>query len=245
MRLDGKVALVTGATSGVGRAVARRFAHLGCDVVALDLDAGEGAALEREVAGAAGRVAFEHCDVGRATDIARAVDAIASRWGRIDILVSNAATMTFKPLLELDEAHWDRVLDVNLKAPFLLARQAVPHMPEGGSIVAVSSVHAVATTVGVAPYAASKAGLEGLVRALAVELTDRRIRVNAVRLGAIDTPMLWGNPNVQSGAEKIDPASVGSPEAAAAAIAFLASGEAEFITGAVLAVDGGRLARLG
>lgn len=243
--LEGKVAIVTGGTSGVGRAVVARLVRAGARVVAIGRNAAEGAGIERELAAGPGEVRFQACDVGRSSEIAAAVSETAVRHGRIDILVSNAAAMTFAPVADLAEDAWDRVLAVNLKAAFLLTRHALPHMGAGGSIVAVSSVHAVATTTGVAPYAASKGGLEALVRALAVELAPRGIRANAVRLGAIDTPMLWGNPNVRSGVEQIDRASVGSPDEAAAAIVWLASPEARFVTGSVLAVDGGRLARLG
>lgn len=244
MLFDAKVAIVTGGTSGVGRAVVRRLAGAGARVIAIGRNAADGAALEGEPAGP-GEIRFQACDVGRSEDIAAAVAEAAARFGRVDVLVSNAATMTFAPVADLAEDDWDRVLAVNLKAAFLLTRYALAHMGAGSSIVAVSSVHAIATTAGVAPYAASKGGLEALMRALAVELAPRGIRANAVRLGAIDTPMLWGNPNVRSGAEQIDRASVGSPDEAAAAIVWLASPEARFVTGAVLSADGGRLARLG
>lgn len=246
MTLSGKVAIITGGTSGVGRATAERFVVEGARVVIVGRDAAHGeetiAALDAIAPGCA---VFVAADVGQAAGIASIVDAAVARFGRIDILVNNAATMTFTPILELAEADWDRVLDVNLKAAFLLVKHSVPHMASGGAIVNVSSVHAMSTSTGVVPYAASKGGLEAFTRGLAVELKSRGIRVNAVRLGAIDTPMLWSNPNVKSGAEQIDRTKVGTPANAAACILFLAAPDAAFVTGAVLEVDGGRLASLG
>lgn len=149
--------------------------------------------------------------MAKAIDVQRVIQAAVGRWGRIDILVNNAAMMTFDPITDLSEEDWDVVLAVNLKAPFLFSKFALPHMQDRAAIVNVSSVHAAATTRTVVPYASAKGGLEAFTRALAVELRDRGIRVNALRLGAIDTPMLWNNPNVKSGAEKIDPADVGNP----------------------------------
>lgn len=246
MKLAGKVAIITGGTSGVGKATALRFVAEGARVIIVGRNVAHGedtiAQLEASTPQSA---VFVAADVSKSVDVVAIVDAAVARWGRIDILVNNAATMTFTPILELSEDDWDHVLDVNLKAAFLLAKHAVPHMPSGGAIINVSSVHARATSAGVVPYAASKGGLEAFTRGLAVELKPRGVRVNAVRLGAVDTPMLWGNPNVQSGAEKIDRSQVGRPDDAAAALLFLATADAAFVTGAVLDVDGGRLASLG
>ena len=246
MKLAGKVAIITGGTSGVGKATALRFVAEGARVIIVGRNVAHGedtiAQLEASTPQSA---VFVAADVSKSVDVVAIVDAAVARWGRIDILINNAATMTFTPILELSEDDWDHVLDVNLKAAFLLAKHAVPHMPSGGAIINVSSIHARATSAGVVPYAASKGGLEAFTRGLAVELKPRGVRVNAVRLGAIDTPMLWGNPNVQSGAEKIDRSQVGRPEDAAAALLFLATADAAFVTGAVLDVDGGRLAHLG
>lgn len=246
MRLDGKVALVTGAASGIGRATAERFVEAGAKVACVGRNAEDGAAIAGEIGRRGpGEANFFQADLGFPEQLASAVQATVERWGRIDVLVSNAATMTFEPVIDLSQEAWDRVLAVNLRAAFLLAKHAIPHMPKGSAIVNVSSVHAQATTVGVAAYAASKGGLEAFTRALSIEVKPRGIRVNAVRLGAVDTPMLWSNPNVKSGAEKIDRSMVGSPGDIAAAILFLASPGAAFVTGSVLEVDGGRLARLG
>ena len=169
-----------------------------------------------------------------------AIDAAVARWGRLDVIVNDAATMTFSPLIELSEDDWDRVMGVNLRSVFLFCKYGVPHMPEGAAIVNISSVHAHETTRNVVPYATSKGGMEAFTRGFSEELAERKIRINCVAPGAVDTPMLWNNPNVQSGAEKVAGA-VGKPEDLAAAICFLAAEEARFITGTTLVVDGGRL----
>jgi NAD(P)-dependent dehydrogenase (short-subunit alcohol dehydrogenase family) len=151
--------------------------------------------------------------------------------------------MTFVPILDIEEAAFFKVISTNLGSVFLFAKYAAPHMPENSAFVNVSSVHAHATTANVVPYAASKGAIEAFTRGLSIELEAKKIRVNSVAPGAVDTPMLWDNPNVKSGAEKITGA-VGRPEDLAAAICFLASDDAAFVNGATLLVDGGRLARL-
>jgi glucose 1-dehydrogenase len=178
--------------------------------------------------------------VGNADDIKNSINIAVSKWRALDVLVNDAAMMTFQPILELPDGDWDKVLRVNLKSVFLYCKYGVPHMKPGSAIVNVSSVHAHETTKNVVPYAASKGGMEAFTRGFSEELADRKIRINCVAPGAVDTPMLWGNPNVKSGVEKVTGA-IGKPEDLAAAICFLASPEARFITGTTLIVDGGRL----
>lgn len=243
MSAPARVALVTGAAGGIGLATARRLLEDGASVMLADLrqdrlDAA-GAAL-----GASERVATVVCDVASEQQVEAAVEATLARFGRWDILVNNAGLMEFKPLVELGAADWRRVLDVDLVGAFSFVRQALLKMQEGGAVVNVSSVHAEATEALVAPYAAAKAALLSLTRSASIEGEARRIRVNAILPGAVDTPMLWDNPNVRSGVEVIRASDVGTPEQIAAAIAFLASDDAAFIRGAALRVDGGRLAHL-
>jgi NAD(P)-dependent dehydrogenase (short-subunit alcohol dehydrogenase family) len=154
--------------------------------------------------------------------------------------VNDAAMMTFKRVVELEVEDWDHLMNVNLRSVFLFCKLAVPHMPKGSAIVNVSSVHAHETEAGVAPYAASKGGMEAFTRALTLELEAKKIRVNCVAPGAVNTPMLWNNPNVKSGKEKVKGA-VGEPADLAAAICFLASSEARFVNGTTLVADGARL----
>ncbi|MGI4972208.1 MAG: SDR family NAD(P)-dependent oxidoreductase, partial [Janthinobacterium lividum] len=171
-----------------------------------------------------------------------AVEQTLARFKRIDVLINDAAMMTFTSLLTLAPADWDRVLNVNLRALFRLCQLCLPHM-QGGAVVAISSVHAFQTTPNVIPYAASKGATEAFVRGLSLEIPHTQARINAVAPGAVETPMLRSNPNVQNGTEKIT-GQIGNPEELAAAICFLASDEASFVNGTTLVVDGGRLAQL-
>ena len=248
MRLRDKVAIVTGSTSGIGKAVAERFVAEGAKVAIVGRNAENGQSLERDLRHSAtrqeaGDALFVRADVSRPEDIREVVSAAVERWGQLDILVNNAAVMTFQRIADLDEADWDKVLGVNLKAAFLFAKHSLPHMRQGGAIVNVSPVHAVHQPDRCSLRSLER-GLEAFTRGLAVECAGQKIRVNALRPGAVDTPMLWNNPNVKSEAEKIDPSAVAQPKEIAAAILFLASDEAAFVTGAVLNVDGGRLAQL-
>ena len=239
MRFKDKVCFVTGGGSGIGRATCERFAAEGGKVVVINRSEKSGNETVRAIEAAGGAGVFVSTDVSSPEQVERAVRAAIEKWGRIDILVNNAAMMTFKPLVELSVEEWDQVLAVNLRGAFLCVKYAMPHM-EGGAIINVSSVHAHETTPNVIPYSTSKAGLEAFTRGLSRECAAKHMRVNTVAPGAVDTPMLWENPNVQSGAEKIE-GDVGKPEDIAAAILFLASDEARFINGTTLVVDGGRL----
>jgi NAD(P)-dependent dehydrogenase (short-subunit alcohol dehydrogenase family) len=249
MRFVDKVVIVTGAASGIGLATSQRFAAEGAIVVLVDRDAAALPAAADKVRGqgsseVADGVAQFVCDVGIETDVARTVLQVVERFGRLDVVVNNAGLMVFKPIEELSGADWSRVLQVDLVGAFFFIKQAFLHMRPGGAIVNLSSVHALETEVNVAPYAAAKAALLALTRSAALEGKPKGIRVNAVLPGAVDTPMLWDNPQVKSGVEKIVAADVGKPQDIAAAIAFLASSDAGFIQGASLLVDGGRLCQL-
>lgn len=247
-RFEGSIALVTGAGSGIGRATAMQLAREGARVGVVDIDREAGNATLELVRKEGGQGVFLECDVAQSADVQGAINRILELWGRLDILVNNAGTMRFAPVVQLSENDWDRVLAVNLRSAFLFCKYAVPHMKRasgrrGGSIINTSSVHAQATTRNVSAYAASKGGLEAFTRALSLEVETQSIRVNAVAAGAVDTPLLWSNPNLQSGAEKLEGAVI-SAQAIADAICFLASDQSAFVTGTVLTVDAGRLARL-
>lgn len=244
-RYDGKVAIVTGGASGIGLATAKRLGSEGARVVVADLHAEASASAARSlVEGGAPDAMGTACDVSSEEQVEAAVKATLDRFGRLDVVVNNAGLMTFKPIEDLTEADWHKVLGVDLFGAVHFTRQAFLHMGRGGAIVNVSSVHAERTSPLVAPYAAAKAALLALTRSTAIEGRAKGIRCNAVLPGAVDTPMLWENPNVKSGAEKIDPDAVGKPEDIAATIAYLASSDAAFVTGASVRVDGGRLAML-
>ena len=245
MRFVDRVAIVTGAAGGIGLATAKRFGLEGARVVIADISSEKGEAAAREVRTAGAPDAWASvCDVSDEGQVEATVDGAMARWGRLDVVVNNAGLMVFKPLEEHTADDWLRVLRVDLLGAFFFTKQAFLTMRAGGAIVNVSSIHAEETTPLVASYAAAKAAMVSLTRSAAIEGKEKGIRVNAVLPGAVDTPMLWENPNIKSGLETINASDVGKPEDIAAAIAFLASEEAAFVEGAALRVDGGRLSRL-
>jgi NAD(P)-dependent dehydrogenase (short-subunit alcohol dehydrogenase family) len=238
MRFTNKVCLVTGAGSGIGRATAERFASEGGQVIVIDRDEKSGQETVDIITKNNGIAIFSKCDVGNEDEIKASVDFAISTWNKIDVLVNNAAMMTFKKIVDLTTEEWDMVMRVNLRSVFLFCRFCIPHM-NNGAIVNISSVHAHETTANVVPYASSKGAMEAFIRGVSLEY-PKQIRINCVAPGAVDTPMLWNNPNVKSGAEVVSGA-IGKPEELAAAICFLAADEASFINGTTLVVDGGRL----
>ena len=250
MELRDRVAVVTGGTAGIGAAIARRFVEEGARTAILGRSDDAGRKIEADLKALAGRLGagdclYLHADVGNSKEVGAAVGAIIKQWQAIDVLVNNAAIMASGSLLDMDEDEWEQTIAVNMRGPFLMARHAIPHMPANSSIINISSVHAIATDTHSTAYSASKGWLEAFTRGLALECYERRIRVNALRLGAVDTEMLWNNPQVKSGAEAIDQREVGKPEEVAEVALFLASQRSSFVSGSVLTADGGRLPILG
>lgn len=242
-RFEGRVAIVTGGASGIGLATVDRMSLEGAGVVLADRDVA-GAERARERLSEKARVVVVPCDVSREEDVQRTVRAAMERFGRLDVVVNNAGLMIFKPLVEHQADDWTRVLSVDLLGAFFFTKHAFEVMKSGSTIVNVASVHAVETTPNVASYAAAKAALVSLTHSTNIEGAARGIRANAVLPGAIDTPMLWNNPNVKAGLEQIQKSQVGSPEDVAALITYLASDDSAFVCGAAVRVDGGRLSRL-
>jgi NAD(P)-dependent dehydrogenase (short-subunit alcohol dehydrogenase family) len=254
-RLTGKVALVTGMAAGIGRATFELFAAegarvMGCDVRSDDVEAAVAAIRARGA-----DAAFTTADVSRREDVERLVDETVGRYGALDVVVNNAAIGNFHKTVESTaEDEWDRTLAINLKSVYLVAHAATSHLRArgGGSIVNVSSVHAFATTEGVAAYAAAKGGVLALSRQMALDLARDRIRVNAVVPGAVDTTMLQQHATLEGKSyeelgfvfDDTKIGRIGRPEEVARAILFLASDDSSFMTGAPLIVDGGLLARL-
>jgi len=253
-RLKDRIAIVTGSSSGIGKATALRMADEGaavCVVANRNTEGGEATAEELHELGH--RSLFVQADVSVASDCERILEATLGAFGRVDVLVNNAGITRTRPLSELDEELWDRTIDTNLKSAYLMSRLVIPDMLQRGqgSVVNISSVHAVSTVPGGSAYAASKAGLCGLTRGLAVEFGTRGIRFNCVLPGTIDIS-LHNRRNVAvdrtTWAPRRNDAQVmgrtGSPDEVAAAICFLASDDASFINGESLTVDGGLLTLL-
>ena len=234
-----KVCLVTGAGSGIGRATAERFASEGGKVLVIDRDEEGGKQTVDLIRKNKGEAIFSKCDVGNEEEIKASVQLALDTWKRIDVVVNNAAMMTFKKIVDLTTEEWDKVMAVNLRSVFLFCKYTIPHLNKG-AIVNVSSVHAHETTANVVPYASSKGAMEAFIRGVSLEYPYPKLRINCVAPGAVDTPMLWNNPKIKSGAEKVEGA-VGKPEELAAAICFMASDDASYINGTTLVVDGGRL----
>src|ERR1051326_9208453 len=197
MRFSERVVIVTGGASGIGLATAKRFGSEGARVVIADLhqEKADAAANDLRRAGAPDAFGFA-CNVAEEPQVAAAVAKTIERFGRLDVVVNNAGLMVFCPLEKLTTDDWLGVLRVDLLGAFYFTKQAFLKMKAGGAIVNVSSIHAVETEPLVAPYAAAKAALVSLTRSAALEGKPKGIRVNVILPGAIDTPMLWNNPNV-------------------------------------------------
>lgn len=238
-----KVALVTGAARGIGLATARRFLAEGWQVALLDIDVATLDAAIAEIGAPEATLALP-CDVSDPVGLESAFAALIARFGRLDALVNNAGTAVFKPLLETTLEEWNRVLAVNLTGPFLTTQLAAPLMADGGggAIVNITSISGLrASTLRVA-YGTSKAGLAHLTKQQSAELASLGIRVNAVAPGPVDTAMAKAVHSAEIRADYRDAiplARYGLEEELAASIFFLCSDQASYVTGQVLAVDGG------
>lgn len=251
-----KIAIVTG-TTGIGKAVARRFACGGAHVLACGIDTAANAELQREAALESLSVEVQRCDVSSGEDAEAAVAKCIQLFGGLDILVNAAAIHPYGTVTELDLETWNRCLSVNVTGIFLFARLSIPEMKKrgGGAIVNVASVQGHACQRGVAAYVASKGAILSLTRALALDYADDGIRVNSISPGSVATPMLElaartfspelpVNDVFKRFGEAHPLGRVGTPEEVAELAAFLASGKAGFCTGADYLVDGGLLAGL-
>ena len=243
-RFEGKVALVTGASRGIGRAIALRLAAEGADVVVnyrSNVDAA-GAVCE-EIKAHGTRACVVQADVALAGDVERLVKSALEAFGRIDVLVNNAGITRDTLIMRMSEDDWDSVLDTNLKSAFLVTKAVMRQMlrQRAGRIVNITSISGVMGNAGQANYSASKAGLMGLTRSTAREVASRNITCNAIAAGVVDTDIWQGVPQAAIDAmlERIPAGRKGTPDDIAEAAAFLASDAASYITGQVLNVDGG------
>jgi 3-oxoacyl-[acyl-carrier protein] reductase len=244
MNLNDKVAVVTGAAQGIGRAIAEALARRGADVVVADLNVEKAEATAKEIAADTGRRAIAvQVDVADNASAKAMIDRASAEFGRIDILVNNAGTTRDNLIMRMKEADWDLVLNVNLKGAFNCSKAAIrPMMKQHcGRIVNITSVSGLAGQAGQTNYSSSKAGLIGFTKALAKEVGSRSITVNAVAPGFIETALTADLPqDLKDWAIQMTPVGrFGKPEDVANAVAFLVADESSFITGQVLSVDGG------
>lgn len=249
MRLKDKIAIVTGSGQGFGEGIARRFAEEGCKVVVNDLNATSGERVAGEIRAAGGRAVFQQADVAKDADWKNLVQCALDGFGGLDIVVNNAGTThRNQPLLDVSEADFDRVYAVNVKSLFHCAKHCVPHFrkQKGGAIVTVASTAGVRPRPGLVWYNGSKGAAILISRSMAVELAPDRIRVNVVNPVAGDTPLLaqfMGGDTPELRARFVGSIPLGrfsTPRDVANACLYLASDEADFITGACVEVDGGR-----
>jgi meso-butanediol dehydrogenase / (S,S)-butanediol dehydrogenase / diacetyl reductase len=250
-RLRGKVAVVTGGGSGIGRAVSIRFADEGADVLVADVAADNAEAVAKEIRASGARaIAFEVDVLDPAQVEAMAARAIGE-FGGVDVLMAAAGVLSFGSVTETDHEAWNRVIGINLTGAFLAARAVIPSMAErgGGAIITVSSsTGAHDASPGNVAYIASKGGVAMLTKAMALDHAAQGIRVNAIAPGPTATPMLgtvMTQDEMRRFGEAMPIGRLARPEELAAAAAFLASDDASYVTGAVLAVDGGQTAKVG
>lgn len=249
-RLDGKVALVTGAGQGIGAAIARCFAAENAKVVLAEINPETGAAVEQELVGAGGRALFIKTDVADAVSVSAMSKAAHAAFGSPDILVNNAGVNVFMDPLKTTEEDWRRCMSVDLEGVWRCSRAVLPAMIEAGrgSIVNIASTHAFEIIPGCFPYPIAKHAVVGLTRALAIEYAAKGVRVNAIAPGYIETPIAteyWDTfPDPEAERRRAydlhPPKRIGRPEEVAWTAVFLASDEAPFINAATIVIDGGR-----
>jgi NAD(P)-dependent dehydrogenase (short-subunit alcohol dehydrogenase family) len=250
MDFTGKVVVVTGGASGIGRACAREFAARHAAVALVDRDAKNGEEAVAEI-GSVASAAYFPCDLTKAAQVERMVSDVVSRFDGVDVLVNNAGIQRYGTVVTISVEEWDEVIDANLKSAFLVSKYAIPAMLArgGGSIVITGSVQSAAAQRNSAHYVVSKHGLLGLARSIALDFGKQNLRSNCVLPGAIDTPMLRWAANLDNNPERVLEACdslhirgrMGTAEEVARVIVFLASDLASFVTGAAINVDGGLL----
>ncbi len=243
-----KAVLVTGAGKGIGREIALQFGLQKAKVVVADINLGDADAVAGEIASGRGKAVAVKCDVSSKGEVKRLFERLLKEFGRLDVLVNNAGIYPFGKFTDMTEEQWDKVIGVNLKGAFLCSQEAANIMikqGKGGKIVSISSIASIIGYENLVHYCASKGGINGMTRALALELAPHKINVNAVLPGPIRTPGVGAvdEKTVAAIVSTIPWGRIGEPIDITNAVLFLASGKADFITGQTLVVDGGTTAR--
>ncbi len=242
MSANNKTVLVTGAGQGIGRGIALAFAREGYQVVISDINEVNLSLVSKEITDLGVKNLIIKCDVSKKSEVDEMINRVVKEMGSLDVLVNNAGIYPFTPFIEMTEEAWDKVIDVNLKSVFLCSQAAAKVMPLGSRIINISSIAAVVGFSGLAHYCASKGGVNSLIRTLALELAEKKITVNAVAPGGIQTPGASQGANEEISKQTISMiplGRMGQAEDIAGAATFLASDQASYITGQTLIVDGG------
>jgi NAD(P)-dependent dehydrogenase (short-subunit alcohol dehydrogenase family) len=248
MRLEGKVALISGGARGQGAVEAKMFAQEGAKVVFGDIRDQEGQQVEAQIRELGGEATYTHLDVTKEADWRSAVDTAVDRYGKLDILINNAGIAIWKGVEDTSEEDWDRVMAVNAKGVFLGTKHAIPAMRRagGGSIVNISSTAGLRGSPGLAAYTASKGAVRLFTKSTAIQYAGDNIRCNSVHPGGVDTPMVQEAPDDsarQDARLRTPMRRRAAPEEIAYGVLYLASDESSFVTGSELVIDGGRSAQ--
>ena len=241
-----KVVVVTGAGKGIGKGIAQTFAQAGYQVVVSDINHDDCLQVATEIDASGEKTLAVKCDVSLKAEVNNLIEETIKKFGQLDVLVNNAGIFPIKSFIEMTEGDWDKVLDVNLKSLFLCSQAATKKMSDGGKIVNISSVAATVGVSGLVHYCASKGGANAMTRALALELAPRKINVNNVAPGVIETPGTSGAQIEEIKKQTLSAipwGRMGQPEDIASAVLFLASAGADYITGQTLIIDGGYVLR--
>lgn len=245
MKLENKISLITGAGQGIGKAIALAFAGEGSSVVVNDITLETARRVAQEIVDRGGKALPIRADVSQRHEVSGMIKEVIGNFGKIDILVNNAGVQTETPFLDLSEEEWDRVIDVNLKGTFLCSQLVAREMVKqgGGKIINISSIHQFLPRRNIAHYAASKGGIMMLTKVMALELAKHKINVNCIAPGAIDTAMnkavLKQPQKVDELNSKIPQGRIAEPEEVGKVAVYLASNDADYITGSTIYVDGG------
>jgi NAD(P)-dependent dehydrogenase (short-subunit alcohol dehydrogenase family) len=240
--LKNKVAVVTGAGRGIGEGIVKTLSEAGAKAVVSDINLEDCQKVVEEISKKGGQGIAIKCDVSKKEEVDDLIAKTIERFNQLDILVNNAGIFPFKPFMEMVETDWDKVIDVNLKSIFLCSQAAAKVMKEGGKIINISSIASFVGFEGLTHYCASKGGINAMIRALALELAKKKINVNAVAPGAIDTPGASEVTNEEAKKQTLSMiplAKMGEPKDIANMVAFLASEKSNYITGQTIIVDGG------